>query len=83
VEDGSYARLQNVQLGFTLPKQFVKKSKQFSGCRLYVSGQNLLTLTGYSGLDPEIGVTSPLNMGVDNVRYPIYRSLIFGCNLQF
>ena len=83
VEDGSYARLQNVQLGYNLPKQFVRKSKQFSGCRLYISGQNLLTLTRYSGLDPEIGENNPLNMGVDNVRYPIYRSLIFGCNLQF
>lgn len=79
VEDGSYARLQNVQLGYTINQS----KKLFSSLRLYVSGQNLLTLTGYSGLDPEIGVNSPLDQGVDNVRYPIYRSFVFGCNLQF
>lgn len=83
VENGSYARLQNIQLGYTLPRSLMARTKQFSGLRLYVSGQNLLTLTNYSGLDPEIGVGNPLNMGVDNVRYPIYRSLVFGCNLQF
>jgi hypothetical protein len=83
VEDGSYLRLQNVQLGYTIPRQFIQKTNLFSNCRFYVSGQNLFTLTGYSGLDPEIGVNNPLDMGIDNVRYPTSRVLVFGCNLQF
>jgi hypothetical protein len=83
VEDGSFARLQNIQLGYTLPHSFVQTTKLFSSCRLYVSGQNLFTITGYSGLDPEIGTDSPLNMGVDATRYPTSRTVIFGCNLQF
>ncbi|HBG41134.1 MAG TPA: TonB-dependent receptor [Porphyromonadaceae bacterium] len=83
VEDGSYIRLQNIQLGYTIPKQLVEKTKLFSSCRWYVSAQNLFTLTGYTGLDPEIGVASPLNMGIDNTRYPTSRTLVIGCNLQF
>lgn len=83
VENGSFVRLQNVQLGYTLPSSLVQKTKLFNSCRFYVSGQNLFTITGYSGLDPEIGASSPLNMGVDNTRYPTSRTVIFGCNLQF
>ncbi|GHT30041.1 SusC/RagA family TonB-linked outer membrane protein [Bacteroidia bacterium] len=83
VEDGSYLRLQNIQLGYTIPRQWIQKTNLFSSCRLYVSGQNLFTLTGYSGLDPEIGVNNPLNMGIDNTRYPTSRVFVFGCNLQF
>ena len=51
--------------------------------RIHLSGQNVFTLTGYSGLDPEIGVDNPLDMGVDNTRYPAARSFTFGVNLQF
>jgi TonB-linked SusC/RagA family outer membrane protein len=83
VEDGSFARLQNVQLGYTLRRSLVQKTKLFDSCRFYVSGQNLFTITGYSGLDPEIGTSSPLNMGVDATRYPASRTVIIGCNLQF
>lgn len=83
VENGSYLRLQNIQLGYNLPRSLCAKSKLFSSCRVYVSGQNLFTITGYSGLDPELGVNSPLDMGVDNTRYPSSRTLTFGVNLQF
>ena len=83
VEDGSYLRLQNLQIGYTLPAYICQKTKLFSSCRLYLSGQNVFTLTGYSGLDPEIGVDNPLDMGVDNTRYPAARSFTFGVNLQF
>ncbi|MDR1200583.1 MAG: TonB-dependent receptor [Tannerellaceae bacterium] len=83
VEDGSFIRLQNIQLGYTLPRKIVLKTNIFSSCRFYVSAQNLFTITGYDGLDPEIGTGSPLNMGVDNTRYPTSRTMIIGCNIQF
>lgn len=83
VEDGSYLRLQNMQIGYTIPSQIIRKSNWFSSCRFYVSGQNLFTLTGYSGLDPELGVSNPLDMGVDSTRYPSSRTFTFGVNLQF
>lgn len=83
VEDGSYLRLQNMQIGYTLPSSISKKSKLFSSCRFYVSAQNLFTLTGYSGLDPELGISNPLDMGVDSTRYPSSRSFSLGVNLQF
>lgn len=83
VEDGSYLRLQNVQIGYTIPASVCQKSKLFSSCRFYVSGQNVFTLTGYSGLDPELGINNPLNMGVDATRYPSSRTFTFGVNLQF
>lgn len=83
VEDGSYLRLQNMQIGYTIPSQLCRKSNLFSSCRIYVSAQNLFTLTGYSGLDPELGINNPLNMGVDTTRYPSSRTFTFGVNLQF
>ena len=83
VEDGSYLRLQNMQIGYTLPSHICKKTKLFSNCRLYLSGQNVFTLTGYTGLDPEIGINNPLDMGVDTTHYPSSRTFTFGVNLQF
>jgi TonB-linked SusC/RagA family outer membrane protein len=83
VEDGSFLRLQNIQLGYSLPRKMVQATNFLSACRFYVSAQNLFTITGYDGLDPEIGENNPLNMGVDNTRYPTSRTMIIGCNLQF
>jgi TonB-linked SusC/RagA family outer membrane protein len=83
VENGSFMRLQNIQLGYTLPHKMVQKTNFLSGCRFYISAQNLFTITGYDGLDPEIGENSPLNMGIDNTRYPTSRTFVIGCNLQF
>lgn len=83
VEDGSYLRLQNIQLGYNLPAELCKKSKVFSSCRIFVTSQNLFTITKYSGLDPELGINSPLDAGVDNTRYPSSRAYTFGVNLQF
>ncbi len=84
VEDGSYIRLQNVSLGYRLPKSLMSKIK-ISEARLYVSGQNLFTLTKYSGYDPEIGSfnQNPLINGVDNGRFPVARSITFGLNVNF
>lgn len=83
VENGSYLRLQNIQIGYNVPQDLCKKWNFFSSCRFYVSAQNLFTLTGYSGLDPEIGVDNALNTGYDQTRYPTCRTFTFGVNLQF
>lgn len=76
VEDGSYLRLKNLQLGYTIPVK-VTKEVGISRCRFYLSGSNLLTLTGYTGYDPEVG------SGVDYGNYPQSRTVTFGVNLDF
>ena len=83
VEDGSYLRLKNVQLGYALPPSLLKKIK-FEKFRLYVSAQNLFTFTKYSGMDPEIGAYGgALNAGVDRGFYPQARVLLGGVNVTF
>ena len=84
VEDGSYLRLKNVQIGYTIPAQ------QFGNVpipriRVYVSTQNLFTITKYSGLDPEIGVSagSATAAGVDAGTYPLSRFFTVGLNVIF
>lgn len=84
VEDGSYLRLQNVTLGYNFPKRIMSALK-IGSIRVYASGQNLFTLTKYSGYDPEIGSfnQNPLISGVDNGRFPVARSVTFGLNVNF
>lgn len=84
VEDGSYLRIQNVALGYNLPKRMIKKAG-LSNLRIYVSGQNLYTFTKYSGYDPEIGAYNQgiTLMNVDNGHYPNPRSLTIGANVEF
>lgn len=84
VEDGSYVRLKNVTLGYTFPKSMIKKWG-VENLRLYANIQNLLTITGYDGYDPEIGVsTASANvMGLDNGRYPSPTVYSFGLNVTF
>ena len=78
VEDGSYTRLKNISLGYTLPKEMFEK--YFSKLRLYVSGQNLVTISDYSGLDPEIGGDE---FGIDRGKYPQPRSVLVGVQVSF
>ncbi|MGO4771711.1 SusC/RagA family TonB-linked outer membrane protein [Flavobacterium sp. W22_SRS_FK3] len=83
VEDGSYTRLKNITVGYTLSgKEF---QKYFSKIRFYLSGQNLITITDYSGLDPEIArVDDNANSaGIDIGRYPQPKSVIFGLEVTF
>lgn len=83
VEDGSYIRLKNVQLGYSLPKSLLQKIK-FEKFRLYVSAQNLFTFTQYSGMDPEIGAYGgALNAGIDRGFYPQARVWLGGVNVIF
>ncbi|HRZ98159.1 MAG TPA: TonB-dependent receptor [Paludibacter sp.] len=76
VEDGSYIRLKNVQLGYTLPAKLTK-SANINRARFYLSGSNLLTFTNYTGYDPEVG------SGVDYGNYPQSRTITVGVNLDF
>jgi TonB-linked SusC/RagA family outer membrane protein len=83
IEDGSFLRLRNVELGYSLPNSLISKAK-FSSARLYVSGQNLFTITKYSGLDPDVvGANPNLEPGVDNGNYPSSRIISFGLSLGF
>ncbi len=82
IEDGSFVRLKNVQLGYTLPSKLLKKIN-VSKLRVYISGQNLLTFTDYSGYDPEIGSNGALDIGIDRGFYPSSRTVLAGVNLKF
>ncbi len=84
IEDGSFLRIKNVQLGYNLPKRFCNKVG-ISECRIYVGGQNLYTFTRYSGLDPELADLSgnPLNSGIDFAKYPQARTVLGGLNIKF
>lgn len=82
LENGAYLRLKLVQLGYTIPQDVLKKIK-VSKLRVYLSGQNLLTLTKYSGLDPEVGTFSALDTGVDRMLYPQSKRVLAGVQLTF
>jgi hypothetical protein len=84
VEDGSYVRIQNISLGYRLPKKIIEKAK-LNSARVYVSVQNLKTFTDYSGYDPEIGAfnNSIKLMNVDMGHYPNPRTFTIGANLEF
>ncbi|MBC8151419.1 MAG: SusC/RagA family TonB-linked outer membrane protein, partial [Bacteroidetes bacterium] len=86
VEDGSFLRLRNLQIGYTLPAALIRKIT-LSRVRVYASGQNLLTFTKYTGLDPEIGqvgdANSPTVRGIDVGNYPTSRFFTLGLSAQF
>ena len=82
VEDGSYVRLRNVQLGYNLPKS-VCDMLRLQSMRFYVSANNLVTLTRYMGYDPDLGSSSTLGGGVDYGRYPQARVYMGGVNIKF
>jgi len=89
VENGSYVRVKNLQLGYNIPAKFLKKF----GCtawRIYVSAENLLTFTKYTGADPEIGSLrdyeghlSVFDIGIDRGIYPQARTFRFGTSISF
>ncbi len=84
IEDGSYIRLQNVSLSYTLPRQWLKNIF-LTNVKIYCNVQNVFTLTKYDGFDPEVGSmrgTALLN-GVDYSRYPSPRIYTVGVNVQF
>ena len=88
IEDGSFLRLNTLTLGYTLPQQLTKKAG-ISNCRVYASIYNVFTLTGYSGLDPEVNTNTAQGgaayptVGLDWGAYPRARSFVVGLNLSF
>ena len=77
LEDGAYAKLKNLTFGYTLPEKWIRKAKM-KALRLYVSLDNLCTITNYSGLDPEAGLS-----GLDYGVYPSARTYMFGVSVKF
>ena len=85
VENASFLRLQNVTIGYTLPKKWVKAA-YIENVRIYGTGYNLLCFTKYSGFDPEVDTSSkknPMTPGVDYAAYPKSRSYVLGINVTF
>lgn len=84
VEDGSYLRVKNITLGYTLPSAWVKRL-QLSNVRIYASLQNLFTITGYSGYDPEIGAYNQdvKLQGIDFARYPSQKIYTVGISINY
>ncbi len=84
IEDGSYLRIQNISLGYTLPKKWVNKLN-LQNVKVYANLQNVYTWTNYSGYDPEVGCMygDALMNGLDYGRYPSPRIYTFGLNVSF
>lgn len=82
VEDGSYLRIQNVQLGYSFPSEWMS-NVGVEKFRIYFAVNNLYTFTKYMGYDPDISNSSPIGAGVDQGQYPQTRSFITGINITF
>ncbi|MCF2487983.1 TonB-dependent receptor [Dyadobacter sp. CY347] len=88
LEDGSYFRVKNVQLTYTLPVKLLKRVK-IASAQVYVQGQNMFTFTKYTGLDPDINLRRSGNnnedkhMGVDEGAYPVSKSYLVGLRFGF
>jgi TonB-linked SusC/RagA family outer membrane protein len=82
VEDGSFLRLQSVQLGYSVGQETLEKL-QFSKLRFYVTGSNLFTLTKYRGYDPTTSNGAPIGGGIDQGFYPSPKTFLFGMNVTF
>ena len=83
VENGSYLRMKNLQVGYTLPAAFTQKFR-ISRLRVYGSIDNVFVITKYTGFDPEMGdyLSNPLNNGVDLASYPRPRTFVLGINIS-
>ena len=83
IESGDFLRLKNLTIGYTLPTAVVE-NMSLSLLRLYLSGQNVFTITDYSGLDPELGLTQGnLQQNVDFAQFPQPRTFLLGVNIGF
>ncbi|AXT56766.1 TonB-dependent receptor [Aquimarina sp. AD1] len=81
LEDGSYWRIRNITLGYSIPKDALPNF--FSKFRIYATSQNPFTFTEYTGFDPEIGGDGIFTRGVDQLTYPVSRRILFGVQLGF
>ena len=84
IEDGSFLRLKNITLGYSIPKKLISKA-HISNLRAYVSAQNLHVFTGYSGFDPEVnsGGNNPMTPGLDWGAYPQSKIFTVGLEIKF
>ena len=82
VEDASFFRIQNIQLGYSLPENFIKKAK-LERVRLYASINNVYTFTKYRGFDPAANSGNPISGGIDYGYYPTPRIYMLGLNVNF
>lgn len=82
MEDGDYVRLRNITLGYNLPKKTLEKLS-LSKLRFYVAGQNLITITDYTGYDPEVGNNGFSTRGIDKGTYPVTSQVRAGVQLEF
>jgi hypothetical protein len=83
IERGDYLRLKNIQFGYNLPQETLRTTKIIERLRVYVGTQNLFTLTGYSGLDPEISGGSIYSKGYDDGHFPPVRTFTCGLQISF
>lgn len=83
IEDGSYLRIRNITVGFTLPKVWLNRAN-LTNARVYLSTQNPFTFTNYSGYNPEVDMKgNSLTPGIDYGTYPLSKSVVIGVNLTF
>jgi len=88
IEDGSYMRIKNIQLTYTIPSSWLKRVGLTSG-QIYIQGQNLFTITKYTGLDPDINLRTSgndnqdIHMGIDEGAYPVAKSYLVGVRIGF
>jgi hypothetical protein len=87
VENASFLRLKNIQIGYSLPQNFLTKTHVFNSARIYVGATNLFTITNYTGLDPEVvtfgSASSQLGAGTDQGSTPQPRTFQAGINFNF
>ncbi|MFC0186283.1 SusC/RagA family TonB-linked outer membrane protein, partial [Pseudarcicella hirudinis] len=83
VENGAYLRMQNAQIGYTVPQELLRKLKGVNKVRVYVSGQNLFLITGYRGYDPDFSSDGLFSRGFDYGSYPNPRTVMLGLQVGF
>ncbi len=83
IEDGSYLRLRNIQIGFRIPTNWAFNKLSVREMKIYFGARNLLTFTKYSGMDPEVPQEDPLTSGIDKAGYPVARSYVIGASIKF
>ncbi|MEF9924808.1 MAG: TonB-dependent receptor, partial [Muribaculaceae bacterium] len=83
VENGAFCKIKTLQIGYTLPERWLKATKVLQGARLYLSGENLFTISGFKYMDPEVPTNSVINQGIENLSYPNPRTFTLGVNVQF
>ena len=82
VGDGSFMRIKQIQLGYTIPKA-VSKSVSIERARLFVSLDDYFTFTKYKGMDPEAGSSDNQRLGIDRGLYPLTKKVMFGVSVTF